>query len=148
MKNFKEYFSKKKNQKVKHDIMGIANVIGPLLDGIVHEIFIDYRKELLSEPIIYIVHAVWGAKKEGELTPSQKEINARVIPVINKVFDSLQMENLRDDQEFALYFLIRGSIISKMTYMIEAFRNKLKERTLDEQALKDALLHFKPIGNA
>ncbi|MEN6318671.1 MAG: hypothetical protein ABFD82_07945 [Syntrophaceae bacterium] len=148
MKIFREYFSKKKAQKEPHDIMGIANVIGPLLDGVVHEIFIAYRAELLSESIIYIVPAVWGAKKEGELTSTQKEIHARVIPVVNKVFDSLQMENLRGDQEFALYYLIRGIIISKMTYMIEAFRNKLKEKTLDEQALKDALLHFKPIGTA
>jgi hypothetical protein len=148
MKNLKEYFAKNRSQKEPQDIMKIANIIGPLLDGVVHDIFIAYRMELLSEPITYIVPAVWGAKKEGDLTPVQKDIYARVTPAINKAFDSLQMGNLRSDQEFALNFLIRGIVISKITYMIEAFRSRLNERSLDEQSLKEALLRFKPVGNA
>jgi len=128
--------------------MRIANVIGPVLDGVVHDIFTAYRMELLSEPITYIVPAVWGAKKEGDLTPVQKEINMRVVPAINKAYDSLQMRNLGSDQEFALYFLIRGLIISKITFMIETLRSRLSERSMDEQNLKEALLRFKPQGSA
>ena len=128
--------------------MRIANVIGPVLDGVVHDIFTAYRMELLSEPITYIVPAVWGAKKEGDLTPVQKEINMRVVPAINKAYDSLQLRNLDRDQEFALYFLIRGLIIAKITFMIETLRSRLSERSMDEQSLKDALLHFKPKGSA
>jgi len=128
--------------------MRIANVIGPVLDGVVHDIFTAYRMELLSEPITYIVPAVWGAKKEGDLTPVQKEINMRVVPAINKAYDSLQMRNLGSDQEFALYFLIRGLIISKITFMIETLRSRLSERSMDEQSLKEALLRFKPQGSA
>ena len=128
--------------------MRIANVIGPVLDGVVHDIFTAYRMELLSEPITYVVPAVWGAKKEGDLTPVQKEINMRVVPAINKAYDSLQMKNLNSDQEFALYFLIRGLIISKITFMIETLRSRLSERSMDEQNLKEALLRFKPQGSA
>ena len=128
--------------------MQIANIIGPLLDGVVNNIFMTYRMELLSEPITYIVPAIWGAKKEGELTPVQKDINARAVPIIDKVFDLLQMKKISNDQEFAIYFLIRGIIIAKITFMIEAFRSRLSERSIDEQSLKEALMHFKPKGSA
>jgi hypothetical protein len=148
MKILKEYFSKRISRKEPEDIMQIANIIGPLLDGVVNDIFMTYRMELLSEPITYIVPAIWGAKKEGELTPVQKDINARAVPVIDKVFDLLQMKKVSNDQEFAVYFLIRGIIIAKITFMIEAFRSRLSERSIDEQSLKEALMHFKPKGSA
>jgi hypothetical protein len=148
MKILQKLFAKGKPPKSDENIMKIANCIGPLLDGAVHDIFTEYRTKLLPEPITYIVPAVWGAKKDGELTPVQKEIHARIMPVINKVFDSLLIKDLNSDQEFAIYFLIRSIIIAKITFMIEAFRNRLNERTIEVQHLKDTLIHFKPAGNA
>ena len=148
MKILREYLSKRRSRKEPEDIMQIANIIGPLLDGVVNDIFMAYRMELLSEPITYIVPAIWGAKKDGELTPVQKDINARVVPVINKVFNLLRIKKIDADQEFALYFLIRGIIIAKITFMIEAFRSRLSEHSMDEQSLKEALLRFKPQGSA
>jgi hypothetical protein len=148
MKILKEYFLKRISLKEPEGIMQIADIIGPLLDGVVNDIFMAYRMELLSEPITYIVPAIWGAKKEGELTPVQKDINARAVPVINKVFDLLRMKKISNDQEFAVYFLIRGIIIAKITFMIEAFRSRLNERSMDEQGLKEALMRFKPQGSA
>jgi len=148
MKILREYLSKRRSRKEPEDIMQIANIIGPLLDGVVNDIFMAYRMELLSEPITYIVPAIWGAKKEGELTPVQKDINARAVPVINKVVNLLRIKKIDADQEFALYFLVRGIIIAKITFMIEAFRSRLSERSMDEQSLKEALLRFKPQGSA
>jgi hypothetical protein len=148
MKILKEYFLKRRSRKEPGDVMQIANVIGPLLDGAVNDIFMTYRMQLLSEPITYIVPAIWVAKKEGELTPVQKDINARAVPVINRVFDLLRMKKIGGDQEFAVYFLIRGIIIAKVTFMIEAFRGRLNERSMDEQSLKEALMRFKPQGSA
>jgi hypothetical protein len=128
--------------------MEISNVIGPLIDKVVWEVFVTHREELLAEAITYIVPAVWGAKKDGELTTNQKRINETVAPVIEEIFRSLRMTDLDSSQEFALNYLIRGIIVSKMTYMIEAFRNRLNERSVDEQSLKEALLRFKPVGSA
>ena len=68
--------------------------------------------------------------------------------MISRIFELLDIRDLDSSQEFALNYIVRGLIVSKITYMIEAFRSKLKDRTLDEQSLKDALLHFKPQGNA
>lgn len=38
-------------------------------------------KEIIKMPITYIVPAIWGAKKDGELTAAQKEINEQVAPL-------------------------------------------------------------------
>ncbi|TRZ47873.1 hypothetical protein D4S03_10880 [bacterium] len=148
MKILKEFLAKIKSRKQHKDIMQIADIIGPLIEKAVWDIFVGYRAELLSEPIAFVVPAIWGAKKDGELTAVQKAINEQIVPVIKRIFELLDIRDLDASQEFALNYLIRGLIVSKITYMIEAFRSRLKERTLDEQGLKDALLHFKPQGSA
>ena len=136
------------SRKQYRDIMQIADIIGPMIEKAVWDIFVSYRVELLSEEITFVIPAVWGAKKDGELTATQKAINEQISPVIKRIFELLDIRDLDSSQEFALNYLVRGLIVSKITYMIEAFRSKLKDRTLDEQSLKDALLHFKPQGNA
>ena len=128
--------------------MQIADIIGPMIEKAVWDIFVGYRVELLSEDITFVIPAIWGAKKDGELTSTQKAINGQIVPVIKRIFELLDIRDLDSSQEFALNYLIRGLIIAKITYMIEAFRSRLKDKTLDEQNLKDALLHFKPQGNA
>ncbi|MGO9138560.1 MAG: hypothetical protein ACLP9S_13965 [Syntrophales bacterium] len=148
MKILKEFLVKIKSRKHNKDIMQIADIIGPMIEKAVWDIFVGYRVELLSEEITFIIPAIWGAKKDGELTATQKAINERIAPVINRIFDLLDIRDLDSSQEFALNYLIRGLIVSKITYMVEAFRSRLKDRTLDEQGLKDALLRFKPQGNA
>ena len=128
--------------------MQIADIIGPLIEKSVWDIFVSYRAELLAEDITFVIPAIWGAKKDGELTAVQKAINVEIVPVIERIFASLDIRGLDSSQDFALNYLIRGLIIAKVTYMIEAFRSRLKDRTLDEQGLKDALLRFKPLGSA
>ena len=148
MEILKKLFKKKELKKEPEDIMKIANVVGPLVDKTVWDIFITYKVELLSEPITYIVPAVWGVQKDGELTPVQKAIHHRVAPVIKEIFESLLMKDMGGAQEFALNFLIRGIIISKIAYMIEAFRCRLNERSMDDQSLKEAIIRLKPLGSA
>jgi hypothetical protein len=144
----KKIFSKKQAPQKTENIMKIANRIGPLIDDAVQHVFMTYKMILLSEPITYIVPAVWGAKQDGDLTDIQKEIQGLIGPVIENVLNSFEMKDLSHDQEFALYFLIRGVIISKIIYMIEAFRNRLNERMTEEQNLKETLMHHKPVGRA
>ncbi len=148
LKILKEFLAKIKSRKQHKDIMQIADIIGPMIEKAVWDIFVGYRVELLSEEITFIIPAIWGAKKDGELTATQKVINEKIAPVINRIFELLDIKDLDSSQEFALNYLVRGLIVSKITYMIEAFRSRLKDRTLDEQGLKDALLRFKPQGNA
>jgi len=148
MKMIKELLARIKPQKQCKDIMQLADIIGPMIEKVVWDIFLGYRVELLSEDITFVIPAIWGAKKDGELTSTQKAINGQIVPVIKKIFELLDIRDLDSSQDFALNYLIRGLIIAKITYMIEAFRSRLKDRSVDEQNLKDALLHFKPQGNA
>jgi hypothetical protein len=148
MKILIEFLAKMKSRKQNKDIMQIADIIGPLIEKAVWDIFVSYRAEFLSEDITFVIPAIWGAKKDGELTEVQKAISEEIVPVIERIFKSLDIRGLDSSQDFALNYLIRGLIIAKITYMIEAFRSRLKDRTLDEQGLKDALSRFKPQGSA
>ena len=140
MKILKEFLAKIKPRKQYKDVMQIADIIGPMIEKAVWDIFVGYRVELLSEDITFVIPAIWGAKKDGELTLTQKAINGQIVPVIKRIFELLDIRDLDSSQEFALNYLIRGLIIAKITYMIEAFRSRLKDKTLDEQKLKGALL--------
>jgi hypothetical protein len=148
MKILKEFLAKIRSREQHKDIMQIADIIGPMIEKAVWDIFVSYRTELLAEDITFVIPAIWGAKKDGELTTVQKTINGQIVPVIKRIFELLDIRDLDSSQDFALNCLIRGLIIAKITYMIEAFRSRLKDRSVDEQNLKDALLHFKPQGNA
>jgi len=148
MKILKEFLAKIRYREQHEDIMQIADIIGPMIEKAVWDTFVSYRTELLAEDITFVIPAIWGAKKDGELTSTQKAINGQIAPVIKRIFELLGIRDLDSSQDFALNYLIRGLIIAKITYMIEAFRSRLKDRSVDEQNLNDALLNFKPQGNA
>jgi hypothetical protein len=148
MKVLHKFFSKGTNKEKPEDVMKISMIIGPLIDKSVTEIFATYKMKLLSEPITYIIPAVWGAKKDGELTDKQKEINMQVAPIIKRIFEILDLKDLSGAQEFAIGFLIRGLIISKITYMIEVINNKVSGKTNSGKKNTDILFKLEPLGNA
>ena len=98
--------------------------IKEIIDRTSNTIFLSYREELLSEPITYIIPAVWGKIKQGKLTDSQKEIFRTIDPIISDIFELLELDVLNDTQELAIEYLIRGLIISKITYLIEASKQR------------------------
>jgi hypothetical protein len=104
------------------DLTGLASTISKLIDGLAHDIFMEHVYTFLREPIDYVVPGVWGAKKSGSLTPEQKRIHAVVQPVVEEIFRHLALRGLSEPQRFALDFLIRGLIINRLTYTIEAAR--------------------------
>ena len=148
MKGLGKFFLKSMKKQETEDIMNIARIIGPLIDKTVKEVFDLYKTNLLSEPITYIVPAVWGARKDGELTATQKKINKQIAPVIRNVFDSLQLKSLSGTQEFAIGFLIRGLFISKITYMIEGVKNRGSDKTSSGEETTDILRDLEPLGTA
>jgi len=98
-----------------------------IIDNTANEIFLAYKKNLLLEPITYIIPAIWGEIKEGNLTSAQQEITAKIEPVISRIMHLFEFENLNKAQKFAVGYLIRGLIISKITTMIESLRNQKDE---------------------
>lgn len=148
MKILGKLFSKTTNKEKPEDVMEITKVIGPLIEETASKIFASYNTELLAEPVTYIVPAVWGANKDGELTATQKEINQQVAPVIEKVFESLQLKGLSRSQEFSIRFLIRGLIISKILYMIEALKNRAGNKVISCEQKTNTLDAIEPLGTA
>ncbi len=148
MKILDKFFSKSTKNHEPEDVMKIARIIGPLVDKKVQEIFGEYKMKLLNEPITYIVPAVWGAKKDGELTATQKEINEQVVPVIIKIIESFQVRNLSGAQAFAIGFLTRGLIIAKITYMIEGVKNRVTNKNSSWEENTDILKDLEPLGTA
>ena len=56
----------------------ITKVIGPLIAATAERIFLSHAYDLMTGPIDYIVPAVWGEKKDGELDDTQRKINIRI----------------------------------------------------------------------
>lgn len=152
MKILNKIFSKYVQKEEPENVLMISKIIGPIIDKKANDIFMYYREKLLTEPITYIVPAVWGAKEGGELTVAQKEMNSRIAPVIAEIFDAFQLKDLRGAQEYAIGFLIRGLFISKITYMIETLRSLINDKDTiyknptDYQSID--LENIEPVGNA
>ena len=102
----------------------------------------------------YIVPAVWGEKKDGQPDATQQEIYRKVFPVIRTVLNSLELKDLSPSQEFAIEFLIRELLISKITFEIEMMKNMMINAMNSDEQHVDLLLqnsilsHLEPIGNA
>jgi hypothetical protein len=126
-KRIARLFHRSRKVNSQEEVMKIAKAVSPKIDDLASEIFEVFNSSLLAEPITYIVPAVWGAKKDGDLTEEQKEIHGMVLPVIQDIIRLFEIKNPTPAQEFALAYLIRGLIISKITYMIE----KIKTETMN-----------------
>ncbi|ETR73033.1 MAG: hypothetical protein OMM_07191 [Candidatus Magnetoglobus multicellularis str. Araruama] len=109
------------------DMLEIARKVGPLIDEITNQIFMDHREILVKEPITYIVPAVWGAIKDGKLTRVQKDINHRFDPVVRQVMAMIVPDSASAAQRYAIAYIIRGLMISKITFMIEGFKNRMND---------------------
>ena len=148
MNLFKLFFSKKEKQEESGDLLFITKKIGPIIDNISSEIFVSYSLELLSQPITYIVPAVWGASETKQLTDNQLEMHNKINPAITKILEAFDYKSLTQSQRFALGYIVRGLIISKITYMIEAVKHQgARIESSDPESVYD-IHHVKTIGNA
>ena len=149
---FKKLFTKEKPKEIVAEIMSISGVIGPMIDKSVNQIFMKYSIDLLQKPITYIVPAVWGSAISGELTPVQKQIYGEISPLINNVILHFQFKSSEQAQIFAVAYLVRALLISKLTYMVDAVRhaNLPGKKTVqsDNNYMISGLAGMKPIGNA
>jgi hypothetical protein len=135
-----------KDEKV--DVTRLGKSMGDRIDCLAHEIFVSHRSVLFFEHATYIVPAVWGAKKEGALTGVQKDINNRVEPVIRELLDGLGLANPTEEQKFAVEFMIRGLLITKITYMLELGKNMGLAPVDKNRKDKHPLTDIEPLGRA
>ena len=130
------------------DVLGLFRVIDPRLEKASLDIFLRYRDHLLEMPITYIVPAVWGAAKDGGLTAAQRAMHQEIKPVIQSVMETLRLGSVNAAQRFAVEGLVRGFIITKVTYLIEAFKNRLPRQSDFDCAKSHPLYDLEPAGHA
>lgn len=128
--------------------MSISRAIRPMVDKVTLEVFTEFKETLMNEPVTYIIPAVWGAKENGEMTEVQIEINRRVAPVVEGVVDALGLQALDEAQEFAIAFIVRDLIVSKIIYMIESYKNKTLSGSDQTGEPFGGLGGLDPLGNA
>ena len=130
------------------NLMKIARDIRPLICRIADNIFRSYTAELMANPTDYIVPAVWGGKKDGELAPSQKEIKQKIPSVIIEIAQLFEFRELSRAQAFAIGYLVRELIISKVIYMTELLKKQSIIEYGSEDPLSGILNRVEPVGTA
>ena len=60
----------------------------------------------------------------------------------------LRNSDLSVSQEFALQYLVRGYMVSRVIYMVEAFRGESIRDMAEENLGAIALSHIEPLGRA
>jgi hypothetical protein len=135
--------------EISEDIMRVPRLIEPLLNKAALDIVEAYKSKLLNESVTYIVPAIWGAKEKGKMDIVQEEIYQKVTPMIHEIFDKLNVDCHTAAQRFTIGYMIKGLIISKITYMLEVLKNRLKDDfTVQDRDGDNPLVHIEPIGNA
>lgn len=148
MKRIKKFFSKRDGQKNSQELMKITNAIGPLLDQTAHEIFSLHSSDLLKKPLTYIIPAVWGVNNDVKLTETQIRINKRIVPVVDEILRLFNAREMDPAQRNALDYIVRGLIISKITFMIELLKNQMLMSAAHNSKEDDILRDIEPIGSA
>jgi hypothetical protein len=147
-KRFYRFFSRFKKADKSDDLLEIASLIGPIIDKLVVDLLKSYCRQLLSKPITYIVPAVWGATKDGGLDATQRQMHDEISPVVEQVQSLLDLRDLRGSQAFAIGFLIRGLIISKVTHLVEISKGRVDHGMEVDEYSNEYMMNVKPLGTA
>ena len=107
------------------------------IDEVVDEVILTHFQELLPKPIRYVVSAIWGADKEKEIDQLQKRINRRTEPIVRETIEALMIPDLSGDQQYALGYLIRGLMVSRIGYLIEKLKVKLLVEASETKKTQD-----------
>ena len=74
---------------------------------------------------------MWGRIGKGDLNPKQKNIFLSIESMVKDVIDIMEFDDLTDSQRFSIEYLIRGLVISKITYLIASSRTSEKDIIFD-----------------
>lgn len=129
------------------DVMGVARSVEILLDGLASRTFSEYGRELIHHDVSYVVPAIWGVAKETELTATQKSIYEMATPVLSQAASALEIGRLGPSQQFAIGYILRSLVITKLGYMLEAAKRQQAEDKLSAQKLS-YLDEMEPVGRA
>ena len=113
------------------ELLSISKELEKITDHTTNEIFDTYRDKLLLEGITYIIPAVWGVVKDGELDETQKEIHKKTQKLVEDSLSALFIKGISAPQAFAIRYLVNRTIIFSISYMIEMTKAKVCEGTIN-----------------
>jgi hypothetical protein len=138
-------FRQDSKQVDEKDLREIVGVIRPLLKQTAKQIFHDHAAKLLTEPIDYIVPAVWGTKRDGSLDNTQEEIHRQLHRPFRLGMKALGIPHLRETQEFAIGYLLKEAMISSIALMIEMAKIEINRTTRDADKVPEWMEGLKPL---
>ncbi len=98
--------------------------IKEIIDETTDSIFVLFKDQLLSNHITYIVPAVWGKLRQEELNRDQRNIYRTIETMVSDVVEIMDFNEISEAQRFAIEYLIRGLVISKITYLIASHKKE------------------------
>jgi len=147
MKYFGRFFRKSRPAACL-DTTRLAKKIGPRLNKLANELFRTHMNELVNQPRIYVVPGIWGAKKDGVLTQTQKEIHDQVKPVLKAVLAELDLDRLNPEQHYAVEYLVRELLVYCLVFLREMALRGIKEETEAEKEAAEDLERMETVGEA
>lgn len=145
----RKWFSRKPSRGRAEHISRTYRKIGAIVNGTASRVFRIHGKRLLNERLTYIVPAVWGASMDGgDLTALQRSINCDVAPAVDEAMNELNLRQPSPSQDFAVEYLLRGLLVYKISYMIEATKNRIREGRRPVEDPLPRLEDMDPLGRA
>ena len=126
-------------------LLNISKVLEKMIDHTANEIFDTYRDKFLMSEITYIIPAIWGVTKTGELDETQKEIHTKTNKLVEDSIAAFAIKNPSGSEAFAIRYLVNRTMIYTISYMIEMTKNQISQGTLNTN---DMLINLTPMGNA
>jgi uncharacterized protein YgbK (DUF1537 family) len=116
-------------------LLSIGKTIENLINHSVTMIFNTYMETFVAKENSYIIPAVWGAVKDGELDATQKAIHKDVKQLVENVISALFIKNMTDPQRFALGYLVNRIVIYNISFM-----NQLAKSAKDSDNRSDPFM--------
>ena len=129
--------------------MSRINELMDQVDEATKEIFKSNAVELLNEPLGNVVAAVWGVPTGKSLiTPTQQQIDRTIRPMIRKIEDALETEEVSGAKDCLIDQLIKRLAIMQIAFMIQRYKLSLLSRTQFKSTDTHNLAGLKVAGHA
>ena len=116
------------------ELTEMSRKIDSIINQVTLEIVTVYKDELLRQPVEYIAPAIWGAKMDGALDPAQQGIFSVASTAEQEIVRIFNVTALSREQRFALQYLVKWLMISRIAHMREILRIAISTNTDTEAA--------------
>lgn len=111
-------------QETKGDHSALFIEMSSLINEAVNAVIMAYGNKLIGAPIEYIISAIWGGDGKNKPDRTQKEIHNYIDYSINRIVSLLELNKLTKEQIFAIEYLIRSLLVTRIGYAIEKHISK------------------------